>query len=162
MPQKILYDISNVDLDHAEFDHEQIEAVNPQRFEFSQLGYIAAFRPDEKIIVAVRDACPDEFWTRGHMPGRPIFPGVMMLEAAAQLCSFYSNQVLELDTIIGFGGADRVRFRRMVTVGDRLVLLARPESIGPRRSLFQVQGLLDGKIAFEASILGIALPPAPR
>ncbi len=160
MPQKILYDISGLDLDHVEFGRDQIDAVNPQRYEFSQLSHIAALRPDEEIVVAVRDLSAEEFWTRGHMPNRPIFPGVLMLEAAAQLCSFYTNQVLDTDSIMGFGGADRVRFRRLVTVGDRLVLLARPETVSMRRSLFQVQGLLDGKLAFEASVLGIALPPA--
>ncbi len=158
MANRPLYDLESVDLEVTEFTTEQIQNFNPQRFEFAQLERITAYRPDDKIIVACRDLTEDEFWTRGHMPGRPIFPGVMMLETAAQLCSFYTRMHIGEDILYGFGGADKVRFRRMVTVGDRLVFLAKPETITPRRSLFQTQAILDGKVAFEAEILGIALP----
>ena len=158
MPQPLLYDISGLDLDRPQFTREDIDRVNPQRHEFCQLDSIVCLLPEEKISVGVRDLREDEFWVRGHMPGQPIFPGVLMLEAAAQLCSFYTRSCLEHDDIFGFGGANEVRFRRMLTVGDRLVLLARPERISSRRSLYQVQGLLEGELAFEAKILGIALP----
>jgi 3-hydroxyacyl-[acyl-carrier-protein] dehydratase len=158
MPRQILYDIDSVDLDRVQFTIEDIEARNPQRDEFAQLQTIAYFDPDEEIIVSVRDLKEDEFWTRGHMPDRPIFPGVLMLESAAQLCSFYTRKVMAMDLLYGFGGADKVRFRRMATPGDRFILLAHPQTITPRRSLFKTQGIIDGKIAFEAEILGIALP----
>ena len=83
----------------------------------------------------------------------------MLLESAAQLCSFYTGTTVEADTVFGFGGADRVRFRRILQVGDTLHLLARPVNISTKRSLFKTQGVVDGQLAFEASIFGIALPP---
>src|SRR5690606_33509836 len=102
----------------------------------------------------------DEFWVRGHMPGRPIFPGVLMLESAAQLCSVYHTKTLGPTGIFAFGGADEVRFRRMLTVGDELVLVAQAQSLSPRRSRFQTQGFSAGQLAFEAIILGVAVPEA--
>ncbi len=158
MPKKLLYDLDSLDLGRTQFSLEDVEATNPQRHEFAQLGSVTHLDDEEEIIVSVRELREDEFWTRGHMPGRPIFPGVLMLEAAAQLCTFYTLRHFGADALYGFGGADRVRFRRMAVPGDRLVLIARPQTITPRRSLFRTQGVLEGKIAFEAEILGVALP----
>ena len=160
MPRPLLYDISSLDLTKVQISGEEIRAVNPQRFEFEQLDSIAYFNPQEEIAVGTRALDENEFWTRGHMPGRPVFPGVLMLEAAAQLCSFYTSSVAGTEKVFGFGGADDIRFRRMLSPGDTLHLLAKPESISLRRSLFKTQGVVDGQLAFEASILGIALPPA--
>ena len=160
MPQELLFDLDSVDLTKTPISLEEIRQHNPQRFEFEQLEGIAYFSPREKIAIAVRTLRENEFWTKGHMPGMPIFPGVMLLESAAQLCSFYTSATVEADTVFGFGGADRVRFRRILHVGDTLHLLARPVHISAKRSLFKTQGVVDGQLAFEASIFGIALPPA--
>ena len=159
MPQELLFDLDSVDLTRTQISREEIRQHNPQRFELEQLESIAYFSPREKIAIAVRTLRQDEFRTKGHMPGRPIFPGVMLLESAAQLCSFYTGATVEADTVFGFGGADRVRFRRILQVGDTLHLLARPVNISTKRSLFKTQGVVDGQLAFEASIFGIALPP---
>jgi 3-hydroxyacyl-[acyl-carrier-protein] dehydratase len=158
MAARQLFDIDNIDLERIEFTRDDIRKVNPQRFEFEQLSAIILLRPEEKIIVGLREITGDEFWVPGHMPGRPLFPGVLMLEAAAQLCSFYCCKTMDLNIPYGFGGADRVRFRKIVGIGDRLILLGRCEVATPRRSLFSAQGLVGGQIAFEASILGISLP----
>ena len=159
MPPELLFDLDSVDRTRTQISRDEIRQHNPQRFEFEQLESIAYFSPREKIAIAVRTLREDEFWTKGHMPGRPIFPGVMLLESAAQLCSFYTGTTVEADTVFGFGGADRVRFRRILQVGDTLHLLARPVNISTKRSLFKTQGVVDGQLAFEASIFGIALPP---
>ena len=162
MPRPLLYDINSIDLARVQISGEAIRKVIPQRFEFEQLDSIAYFNPAEEIAIGVRALDKDEFWTRGHMPGRPVFPGVLMLEAAAQLCSFYTCSVEGTERVFGFGGADDVRFRRMLVPGDTLHLLAKPERISTRRSLFLTQGVVDGRLAFEASILGIALPPVAQ
>jgi 3-hydroxyacyl-[acyl-carrier-protein] dehydratase len=157
MAPKLFCDLDRIDPNVVEFSREDIRAVNPQRYEFEQLDSVALYRPEENLIVGVRDIRGDEFWVRGHMPDRPIFPGVLMLESAAQLCSFYCLKTLGAEVVYGFGGADRVRFRKMVSVGDRLLLIGMGEVMTPRRSLFQIQGVVNEKLAFEASILGIAL-----
>lgn len=162
MPRPLLYDLDSVDLTQVQISGEAIREVIPQRYEFEQLDAITYFNPEEEIAIGVRALDKEEFWTRGHMPGRPVFPGVLMLEAAAQLCSFYTCSVEGTDRVFGFGGADDVRFRRILSPGDTLLLLAKPERISSRRSLFLTQGVVDGQLAFEASILGIALPPVAQ
>ena len=70
-------------------DREAIRQVNPQRFEMEQLTAIVYVDPVNHVIVGYKDVRHDEFWVRGHMPDYPLLPGVLMCEAAAQLCSYY-------------------------------------------------------------------------
>ncbi len=156
MPVKRLFDPEKVDLDQVVVSREEIEKIIPHRHEFQQLTRVCYFNPDEKIIVGVRDLVEDEFWVRGYMPGSPIFPGVLMLEVAAQLCGIY-KAFAGIAGFLAFGGADNVRFRKMLTIGDRFVVVARAVTISRRRSRFHTQGLSDGEVAFEATMFGIAL-----
>ena len=157
MPQKLLYDISTVDLESVERSIEDIRKINPHRHEFEQLTAILRFRPEEKTIVGLRVIRDDEFWVRGHIPGRPIFPGVLMLEAAAQLCSFYCGTVVGGEGFLGFGAINDVRFRGTVVPGERMLLLGQEKVLTPSRCLFETQGVVDGKLIFEAEILGIRI-----
>jgi 3-hydroxyacyl-[acyl-carrier-protein] dehydratase len=157
MPQKLLFDLSEVDLEATEHSLDEIRRVNPHRFEFEQLTGIIRFRPAERTIVGLRVVRDDEFWVRGHVPGRPIFPGVLMLEAAAQLCSFYCGNVVSGEGFLGFGAIDKVRFRGTVAPGERMILLGVERVLTPSRCLFDTQGVVDGKVVFEASILGLRI-----
>jgi 3-hydroxyacyl-[acyl-carrier-protein] dehydratase len=158
MPQKFLYDVSQLDPHQVAFPIEEIRKVNPHRHEFEQLTAILLFRPEEKLIVGLRELRDDEFWVRGHIPGRPLFPGVLMLEAAAQLCSFYCGKEFPGDGFLGFGGIDEVRFRGIVRPGERLFLVACGKVTTPNRCQFATQGIVGGKLVFEANILGLRLP----
>jgi 3-hydroxyacyl-[acyl-carrier-protein] dehydratase len=157
MPQKLLFDVSNVDVESFEHTIEDIRKVNPHRYEFEQLTAVLRFRPEEKYIVGLRRIREDEFWVRGHVPGRPLFPGVLMLEAAAQLCSFYCGKVVPGEGFLGFGAIDGVRFRGTVSPGENMILIGRENVLTQSRCLFDTQGVVNGKIVFEASILGIRI-----
>jgi len=157
MAQKLLYDFTSLNLDHPAYTIDDIRKVNPHRFEFEQLSSVILFSPEQKVIVGLRDVRQDEFWIRGHIPGRPIFPGVLMLEAAAQLCSFYCGNVVGGEGFLGFGAIDEVRFRGTVTPGERLVLMGREKVLTPSRCLFETQGAVNGKVVFGANILGIRI-----
>jgi 3-hydroxyacyl-[acyl-carrier-protein] dehydratase len=104
----------------------------------------------------------EEFWVRGHMPGRPLMPGVLMLEAAAQLCSFFSYRFDGLagkNVIVGFGGLDEVKFREPVFPGDRLFLLCRMDRMRPGKVFVcAFQGVVRGEIAVEGTLKGVAIP----
>src|SRR3954469_21716695 len=126
MPTDRLFDISKIDFNRTVADRQGIRAVNPQRYEMEQLDGIALLDPERRLIVGYKDVRADEFWCRGHMPGEPLLPGVLMCESAAQLCSYYITQYTELvgrDHFVAFGGLDDVRFRSVVRPGDRLVLV---------------------------------------
>ena len=160
MPPQLFTDVTQLDLDNPAYSIAQVRRYNPQRYEFEQLSSVVLYDPEAELAVGVRDVGSDEFWVRGHIPERPLFPGVLMVEAAAQLCSFYSGKVgetLELEGFFGFGGIEQARFRGMVQPGDRLVLLCKPKRLSPRRSLFATQGAVDGKLVFEADILGLRM-----
>ena len=74
-------------LDKILFDAEECMRRNPQRFEFLQLTSILHMDLENNLIVGHRHIGDDEFWMRGHLPGRPLFPGVLMIECMAQMAS---------------------------------------------------------------------------
>src|SRR5437660_1113368 len=139
-------DPAALDLTRVLADRAAIRAANPQRFEMEQLDAVVLFDAERKLLVGYKDVRADEFWVRGHMPGLPLLPGVLMCEAAAQLCSYYAvtQKVIAPGSIMGFGGLDDVRFRAAVTPGDRLVLVAKGVRLHRRRSTFDVQGFVGG------------------
>ena len=117
-----LIDPSEYDLDRILYGIEDIRRANMQRFEMEQLTAVVYENEENGTCVGYRDLA-DEFWVRGHMPGMPLMPGVIMCEAAAQLCSFfaYRYQLLS-DGCVGFGGLRDVKFRGVVRPGQRFVI----------------------------------------
>jgi 3-hydroxyacyl-[acyl-carrier-protein] dehydratase len=158
MPPEPNFDVSRLDLGRVLADQEAIRRVNPQRHEMEQLNAVVFLDNDRQLIAGYKDVRPDEFWVRGHMPDYPLLPGVLMCEAAAQLCSYYiSTTDLLRGDFIGFGGLENVRFRAPVHVGDRLVLVAKVLRLNRRQTLFNVQGFVGGTMVFHADVLGVPL-----
>src|SRR5215217_6427311 len=118
---------------HVVADLDEIRRFNPQRFELEQLTAIVLDDPAKAVCVAYKDHCPDDFWTRGHMPGKPLLPGVLMCEAAAQCCTYFTQKhdLLGAKTV-GFGGLNEVRFRAPVYPGDRMVIVVQLVKARPR------------------------------
>ncbi|MFO0906621.1 MAG: 3-hydroxyacyl-ACP dehydratase FabZ family protein [Pirellulales bacterium] len=163
MPAKdLLFDLNTLDPNHVAADLEAIRRVNAQRFEMEQLTAISLIDMERKVCIGYKDVGPNEFWVRGHMPGRPLMPGVVMLEAAAQLASYFSFQFLDLTrekSIIGFGGLDEVKFRDPVFPGDRLYLICKMERMRPGKMFVcRFQGVVQGEIAVEGVLKGVAIP----
>ncbi len=142
-------------LEGVAFDIEQIRETNRQRHEMEHLEVVTLMDTETQEIVGIKDVREDEFWVRGHIPGRPILPGVIMLEALAQLTSFYIGRLVTDGGFIGFGGLENVKFRRTVEPGQRLVLVGKAVQIRPRRAIFDTQGWVDGKLVVEAQIIGL-------
>src|SRR3954454_17220729 len=88
MPPKYLFDISTVNLDAVLFTQEQIRAANPQRGDMEHLNGITWAKPEDGLIIGFKDVRPDEFWVAGHIPGRPLLPGVLMFEAGAHTAAW--------------------------------------------------------------------------
>jgi 3-hydroxyacyl-[acyl-carrier-protein] dehydratase len=156
MPPVLNFNPSQLDLSRVLADQEAIGRVNPQRFEMVQLNAIVYIDPEQHIIAGYKDVRPDEFWARGHMPDYPLLPGVLMCEAAAQLCSYYiTTHGHGHGDFIGFGGLENVRFRSPVRPGDRLVLIGKGLKLRRRQTLFNVQGFVGSVMVFHADILGV-------
>jgi len=155
MPPEPIIDLSQIDLKKVLVDKEGIRNVNPQRYEMEQLDGIIHLDTEKNVTVGFKDVREDEFWVRGHIPGRPLMPGVLMIEAAAQLVSYYAYQVLRPDRFVGFGGVDEVKFRGTVVPPCRLILVATGLEMRTRRHVCYVQGFVDNKMVFEGKITGM-------
>ena len=155
MPPSLLINLSEIDLTKVEYDKEAIEQVNPQSYEMSQLDGIIWADLKSLRVLGFKDITAQEFWVRGHIPGRPIMPGVLMVEAAAQLSSFFMKRIYGLEGFIGFSGIDRAKFRDTVVPGDRLYLLGHISKIRSRQFSADVQGLVNGKMVFDTRVTGM-------
>ncbi len=158
MPPTPIVDPESIQCDQPLYTREQIYQVLPQQFEFSQLDGIVLADQEAMVFAAYRDVRPDEWWCRGHMPKQAIFPGVLMIEAAAQLSAFSQQLLVPVPgAIMGFGGVDKAKFRDSIYPPARIIFIGRPTDTRLRRFRSEVQGFVDGTMAFEAEISGIRL-----
>jgi 3-hydroxyacyl-[acyl-carrier-protein] dehydratase len=155
MPPQYLFDISGIDLNKVIYDQEVIRACNPQRGAMEMLNAIVHARPENGEIIGYKDVRDDEFWVEGHIPGRPLFPGVLMIEAGAQLASFYTRKFLDLKGFVGFGAVDGVKFRGQVIPGNRLYIVGQKQWYRHHRIHCAIQGFVEGSLVFEAQITGV-------
>lgn len=154
MPPQLLFDISQIDLSRVIHGIEEIRKYNKQRGDMEHLDGIVHVDVPHGRCIGYKDVGADEFWVAGHIPGRPLFPGVLMIEAAAQLASFYEARFGALTGFMGFGGVDEVKFRQPVLPGNRLHILFQHISHRHGRIHCRAQGVVNGKLAFEALIMG--------
>ena len=155
MPPQPIVDLDTIDLSKIIVDRDGIYRVLPHRYEFQQLNGIHLIDRETGVIIGYRDATADEFWVRGHIPGRPIFPGVLMVETAAQLISYYVMRDRDGDEFLGFGGVDGVKFRGSVQPGQRITLVGRLMEERRRRCVGLTQAFVDGQMVYEGLITGM-------
>lgn len=159
--KELILDFSEFDTSNVVAGLDEIRRCNRQRYEMEQLTAVCFEDAQRHIAVGYKDLSHDEFWVRGHMPGTPLLPGVIMCEIAAQLCSFYSQRhgLLGKDATLGFGGMNDVRFRGVVRPGDRLVVVS--QLIKVRKGVLvtsRFQAFVHQNLVAEGEILGVALP----
>jgi 3-hydroxyacyl-[acyl-carrier-protein] dehydratase len=154
-----------VDLAELKFDPplagiDEIRRFNPQRHEMEQLTGVLFEDLRDHRCAAYKDVTHNEFWCRGHMPGMPLMPGVVMLEAIAQMCSYFAQKYDLLGAqMVGLGGFDGVRFRDPVIPGDRLIVMC--QLIKARRNqiiLCKFQGIVRQSLVVEGELKGIPIP----
>jgi len=158
--KKLLVDFSEFDPSNIIATIDDIRARNPQRAEMEQLTAIVFEDVSTNRCVGYKDITGDEFWVNGHMPGMPLMPGVIMLEAMAQMCSYFvqKNDLLGSE-IVGFGGLNDVRFRGPVVPGDRLFLLCQLTKVRRGRMIIcRFQGVANDKMVVDGELKGIPLP----
>jgi 3-hydroxyacyl-[acyl-carrier-protein] dehydratase len=157
---KFLVDLSRVDFDRPVATLDDIRRYNPQRFEMEQLTAVVYVDEKEYACVGYKDITDQEFWVRGHMPGLPLMPGVVMLEAIAQLCSFVTQRYDLLGAeMVGFGGLENVRFRDPVLPGDRLIVICKLDKVRRGRIIIcSFQGVVKDRLVVEGTLKGIPIP----
>ena len=157
MASSPLLDLSSVDLSKVVLDREEIRTACKQRGEFEIPEGILHHDRERRIVVGYRDIRADDWWAPCHIPGRPIFPGVLQIEGAAQLCTYdfiKGGENLD-DTFVGFAGLNNTRFRGMVEPPCRLIWVARVKKIRSNMFIYDTQAFVDEKLVFETEIMGM-------
>ena len=160
MPPRYLYDLERFRNAEPIFSLEEIRKVNPQRHSMEQLTAILHIDRDNHGIVGYKDVLGDDWWAADHIPGRPLFPGVMMIEAVAQLCSYdfmLNHPSDDPDRFIGFGGVNETRFRGTVEPDGRLYLIGKAHRLRMKMFTYLAQAVYNGKLVMETQILGVAI-----
>ncbi|MFK7883926.1 MAG: 3-hydroxyacyl-ACP dehydratase FabZ family protein [Phycisphaerales bacterium] len=152
-----LVDLSKIDLSGTEATREQMFEVIPHRHEMALLDRVVWANEDFTESVASIKIRGDEFWVSGHFPGRPMMPGVLMVEAGAQLACWLYNKRQSRPSIAAFLRIDKAVFRQSVTIDDTLYVLCKESKQSARRFCSDIQGVVNNQIAFEASIIGMRI-----
>ncbi|HUS48219.1 MAG TPA: 3-hydroxyacyl-ACP dehydratase FabZ family protein [Phycisphaerae bacterium] len=155
MPPKPLFDFSALDLSKVTTPREEIYKVNPHQHEFQMLDGIFFIDRKTGTSAGYRDVRDDEFWVRGHIPGRPIFPGVLMIETAAHLVSYYAMTATGRREFLGFAGVQDVRFRGVVVPGQRIIMIGKMLELRPRRCIGATQAFVNGEMVYQGVITGM-------
>jgi 3-hydroxyacyl-[acyl-carrier-protein] dehydratase len=131
---------------------EEIEAILPHRDPFLLLDEVVELEPDR--VVARKEVRADEWYLSGHFPGRPIMPGVLIVEAMAQAGAV---AVLSKDENRGklalFAGIDGVRFKRIVEPGDELELTCTLEQMRGPIGKGKATATVDGQVAARGTLI---------
>ena len=119
---------------------EEILELLPHRFPFLLVDRVLDFE-EGRFLRAVKNVSVNEPFFQGHFPGKPIFPGVLILEAMAQatgILAFKSVGKLEPGELYYFAGIDEARFKRPVVPGDQMIMEVLFVSLDPMSKLVRV------------------------
>ena len=134
----------------------EIMTLLPHRYPFLLVDRVTEITPNQNIL-AYKNISFNEEVFNGHFPGAPIFPGVMTIEALAQasgILGFVSSGTSADDgKLYLFAGVDKVRFKRPVVPGDKLVLASEIEAVKRNIWRFKTSATVEGEIACEATLL---------
>lgn len=133
---------------------EQIHQLLPHRYPFALVDRIIEYVPGVKAV-GIKNVTFNEPQFQGHFPGRPIMPGVLIIEAMAQVGGIVLTQLPDIDQgLFMFAGIDGVRFRRPVVPGDQLIMTAELLTVKRRRfGKMQAKAEVDGKLVTEGELM---------
>ncbi len=137
----------------TEMKYEEICSIIPHRYPFLLVDRIIE-NDGREWIVGIKNLTANEFFFQGHFPGNPIMPGVLQLEAMAQVGGVLMNRLLKMEGQLAFFLAvDNARFRRVCVPGDQLRIEVR--LIRFRLGMARMHGrvLCEGELASEADLM---------
>lgn len=158
MPVAPFVEIERIDLDQVAYTKEDLYEVLKQRGRFAVLDAVVLVDNEHDLIVGYKDIRAEDWWAADHIPGRPLFPGALMVEASAQLSAFdFMHRVTIGSQFVGFTGIDNTRFRTTVEPPCRLVFVCRKHRIRGGLFQYQCQGFVGERLVFETEVSGMVL-----
>ena len=150
-----LIDLSLFDYDHPVATLEDIRRNNPQRFEMEQLSAVVYVNEADYSCAGYKDVTDKEFWVRGHMPGMPLMPGVLLIEAVAQLAGVVAQSDPTLKPLAGLK-LTAVRAAKITgSVGPGTTMSIRVDILGRMGRLVQATGRVkaDGSTLLQTEVV---------
>ena len=138
----------------AEWDSRWIQQVLPHRYPFLLVDRVIEIEP-QKRIVGIKNVTINEPFFQGHFPGHPIMPGVLIIEAMAQVGGLLVMEAIEdpEDKIVYFMSLDNVKWRRPVTPGDQIRFEVEIVQIRGSTARMKGVGIVDGNVVAEAEMM---------
>jgi len=155
-----LVDLEQLDLSRIVVPDEELRRLLPHRDHFQLLDGICYLDPERDLAVGFKDWEAAPWWGSGHIPGRPLMPGVLMIEGAAQVASFLIKRanVWASDRFIGLAGLNDVRMRGTVEPPARVYFVSGDLRISGRRlARTSAQVFCNGEMKLEMELLGVML-----
>ena len=140
----------------TEIDIHRIREILPHRYPFLLVDRVVEVTPGERLR-ALKNVTANEPFFDGHIPHRPVFPGVLMLESIAQASAILVSLIIDAKAsrknVYLFAGVDKARFKAPVEPGDQLVIDVSLE--GQRSSLWRCSGTISvqGKTVCTSDVL---------
>ena len=133
---------------------EEIQELLPHRYPFLLVDRIIDYVPGKKAV-GIKNVTFNEPQFQGHFPGRSLMPGVLIIEAMAQVGGIVMTQMpASKGGLFVFAGIDKVRFRRQVVPGDQLVMTVELLWVKQRRfGKMQGRAEVDGQLAAEGELM---------
>lgn len=137
-------------------DSIAIQELLPHRYPFLLVDKIIEIVPRERIV-GIKQVTINEYFFQGHFPEAPVMPGVLIIEALAQVGAILALREFEdrSKKIPFFSGIEKAKFRRPVVPGDTLVLEVQALRIGSKVQKMRGEAKVDGQIAAEAEIMSV-------
>lgn len=159
MPSTPLLDFETVDLSRTIATREDISKLLKQRGMFAMLDGILHCDEDGSLVAGFKEIRADDWWAKDHIPGRPIFPGALMIETAAQLCSYHfmRRSASSPAVFVGFGGLDGTRFRGLVEPGKKMIFAGAMTRMRKTLFTYHAQGFVERELVFETDVMGVVV-----
>lgn len=140
-------------LEQPIFSLEDIQKCLPHRYPFLLVDRVINYVPGKRAV-GIKNVTINEPHFQGHFPQRPIMPGVLIIEAMAQVCGIaLSSLIEENNRYFLFTGINKVRFRQQVVPGDQLVMSAELLSVrGLQFAKMKARAQVEGKLAAEGEL----------